>query len=268
MNRMGNQLRTTKRSRIHPVVGIRRKIRYGFIILGGLLLFSGMVSYFEFARLSRTTSEMLAGSVRDLEISQEMFDAATQQNDALLLKVSSAHADSLGADSLLRDGRIRFDQAFAEAEERNIHPARLMHITDAKRAYDGVLAQTPADSLAWYNQSYKMAYYDLALNVKDFMIDSQNTIDENTVRIQNNTYRAIMPGIITLGIAILIIFVFYVMIDFYYIRPLMKVKQGLFNFLNGKIPYHVQVDGRDEVRELSDDIATLVTLVRKKENNE
>ena len=58
------------------------------------------------------------------------------------------------------------------------------------------------------------------------------------------------------------------MIDFYYIRPVLKVKQGLSNYLTGKIPYDVQVEGRDEVKELSDQIATLVTMTRKKETNE
>lgn len=260
--------RKPKHKRITPATGIRRKILYGFMILGVLLLFSGIISWFELSRLSRTTTELLEESVRDLELSKNMFEAVNQQNKALLVRVSSPGADSRETDSLFRAGRADFDRAFREAEERNIHPRRLQRIAEAKNEYDRVLREVPFDSLEWYNRNYKIAYYDLALNVKDFMIESQNTIDQNALKLENNAYRAIMPGIITLGIAIIIIFVFYVMIDFYYIRPVLKVKQGLSNYLDAKIPYNVQVEGRDEIKELSDQIATLVTMTRKKETNE
>ncbi len=265
MNRIAEKLQKPGRRRIRPVVGIRRKIRYGFIILGALLLFSGLISVFEFTRLSHTTGELLGISVRDLELSTKMFEAVEQQNEAIRFRASAlSGADSLKADSLFLAGRAEFEKAFREAEQHNVYPARLARIAEAGQTYDRVLRIIPAGT----GREYPIAYYNLALEIKDFMIDSQNTVDHNTATVQANAYRALMPGIIALGIAIIIIFVFYVMIDFYYIRPVLKVKRGLSNYLEGKIPYNVPVEGRDEVTELSEDIATLVTLHRKKENNE
>ena len=252
MNRIIDKLQKPNRRRIRPAVGIRRKIRYGFLILGALLLLSGLISAFELIRLSRTTEELLGASVRDLELSRNMFDALDRQNTALQAAVP-------GADSLFRVASGEFDRAFGEAEQRNVYPARLARIAEAKTAYDRVVQ----DTLARTGPEYGLAYYHLALDIKDFMIDSQNTVDRNTTTVQANAYRALMPGIITAGIAILILFVFYVMIDLYYVRPVLRVKRGLSNYLDGKIPYNVPVEGRDEIKELSDDVATLIT--RKKE---
>ncbi len=264
MNRIvKSKLQKPKRRRIRPAAGIRRKIRYGFMILGALLLFSGLISVFELSRLSRTTGELLGISVRDLELSTKMFEAVEQQNEALLFKASAMQVDSLLADSLFRAGQADFDRAFREVEQRDLYPARLARIASSRQQYEQVLRNTPVGT----GPEYRLAYYRLALDIKDFMIDSQNTVDHNTTTVRANAYRALMPGIITLGIAILIIFVFYVMIDFYYIRPVLKVKRALSNYLEGKIPYNVPIEGRDEVKELSDDIATLVTLHRKKESN-
>ena len=271
MNRIGRKIGKSRKRRIHPATGIRRKIGIGFVILGCLLLFAGMISYFELSRLSRTTSELLEDNLRDLEFSRRMLEAVAQQDAALSAQVYTSGTDSLNTDSLLRAGGANFDTAFTEAQALNLHTNKLKRIEEAKAPYSKVLAQLSSepeiDIAIWYNHRYKMAYYDLVIPIKDFMIDSQNTIDRNTTKIQNNAYRAIMPGIITLAIAIIIIFVFYILIDLYYIRPVLKVKQGLDNYLNAKIPYNVQVEGRDEVKELSDHIATLVTINRKKESN-
>jgi len=271
MNRIGYKITKPKRRRIHPAAGIRRKIRYGFIILGCLLLFAGMVSYFELSRLSRITTELMENSLRDLNISGRMLDAIEQQNATLNIRIHTPQDDSLNTDSLFLAGKLGFDTAYAEAKNLNIYKNRMERIGTAKIAYDKALqepVQNPqTDSLVWYDHQYRIAYFNLVLKIKDLMIDSQNTIDQNAAKIQNNTYRAIMPGIITLAIAILIIFVFYILIDMYYIRPVLKVEQGLDNYLKLKVPYNIQVEGRDEVKDLSDGISTLITLIRKKENN-
>lgn len=272
MNRISYNISKPRRQRIHPATGIRRKILIGFSILGILLLFAGVISYLELSRLTRTTTELVENSLRDIDFSQRMLAAVAKQNAALSMQVGYAPpVDSVDAGSLFYSGRADFDTAFSEAEALNIHTNRLRQIAESKQAYDRALrepARTPGiDSLNWYAHQYRMVYYDLVLTVKDFMIDSQKTIDQNATKIQNNAYRAIMPGIITLAIAVIIIFVFYVLIDLYYIRPVLKVKQGLDNFLNVKVPYNVQVEGRDEVKELSDQIATLVTMVKNKEIN-
>lgn len=271
MNFIGGKISKSKRRRIHPATGIRRKIGIGFVILGCLLLFAGMISYFELSRLSRTTSELLEDNLLDLEFSRRMLEAVAQQDEAFSARAYAPHSDSMNTDSLLNAGRTNFETAFIEAQALNLHTNKLKRIEEAKIPYSKILAKLSSDPdidiLAWYNHQYKIAYYDLIIPIKDFMIDSQNTIDRNTTKIQNNAYRAIMPGIITLVIAIIIIFVFYILIDLYYIRPVLKVKQGLDNYLNARIPYNVQVEGRDEVKELSDHIATLVTLNRKRESN-
>lgn len=256
-----------KKKRFRPADGIRKKILYGFIILGSLLLFSGMVSYFELSRLSRTTRQLVDNSVHDLELSKEMLNAVNQQNAALFIQIHTPQSDSLYADSLFRAGRLNFDTSFQEAEVLKRHTEKLKNIQSAKATYDTVLSDPIADSLLWYDHLYKIAYYDLALAVKDLMIDSQKKIDENAETIQDNAYRAIMPGVITLAIAVLILFIFFILIDLYYIRPVLKIKHGLENYLNMKVPYTVQVEGKDEVKELSDQIMTLVAMSKKKEPN-
>ena len=56
-------------------MGIRKKIMLGFLSLGILLFFSGLMSYFELGRLTHSTQGMLHTSRQNLEISKIMLDA-------------------------------------------------------------------------------------------------------------------------------------------------------------------------------------------------
>lgn len=255
MNRIGYKVIRPRR-RIQPVAGIRRKIRAGFVMLGFLLLFAAVISAVEFSRLDRTTERLLAISVRDLELSRNLFDALDRQHAALTGAPEAA-------DSLFRAAERAFDEAFGEAEARGVYPARLQRIAEAKKIYDNTLI----DTLGGRGTAWQPAWYELAIDVKDFMIDSQNTVDRNLNSVQSNAYRALIPGVITLAVAILIIFVFYVLIDQYYIRPVLKVQQGVDGYLNRKIPYKVTVEGRDEVKRLADDVSILIARGRKNETN-
>ena len=65
-------------------MGIREKIRLGFLALGLLLFFSGLISFFELSKLSRSTQSMLGASLKNMELSKTMLDAVQDQIPALL----------------------------------------------------------------------------------------------------------------------------------------------------------------------------------------
>ena len=254
---------------VKTVTGIRKKILYGFVILGSLLFFSGMISFFELAKLSRSTRTIMDGSIQDVELSKRMLDAVQEQNTALLQIVS--HADSAGrADTLLMEGRRSFEEAFRDALRIHENTGKLTGVSLAKDNYDQIVNQIYADTvdianIGWFTNVYKTSYYDLTLANKNFMIDTQYAIDRNTDRIRENAYRALMPGIITLGVAIILIIVFFALIDLYYIKPVLKITQGLRNYLVSKIPFNVRVEGHDEIAELRDLVEEMVDAARRKE---
>lgn len=58
------------------------------------------------------------------------------------------------------------------------------------------------------------------------MVSSQSVNVAKTAQLESNAYRAIMPGIIALAIAIIIIVMFSYFIDLYYVRPVLKITEG------------------------------------------
>lgn len=253
---------------VKTVNGIRRKILWGFVILGSLLFFSGLISFFELSKLSKSTQRIMDASVNDVEISKRMLDATQEQNSTLLQMV---RGESGISGTELDAAKEKFEAAFTDAVAAHKGAERLQDIAVAWENYNSIVDQTLSDSTykrdntAWFSDIYRTSYYDLTLSIKNFMISTQHTFESNAGQLRNNAYRAIMPGIITLGIAIIIIFVFYALIDLYYIKPVLKITRSLGNYLHFKMPFNVKVEGQDEILQLKEYVNELMVLVKKKD---
>lgn len=251
-------------------MGIRVKIMIGFLSLGALLLFSGIISYFELSRLSSTTTQMLDTSTRNIEFSRRMLDAVQDQNTALL------HIEVLGLndyDSLLMDGGQRFNQAIEETGFYVYDLPGLDSIYEARRQYNDAIVAHFSDTLSrekrteWFATTYKTSYYNLTSTIKNFMISSQYDMEVRTQELRDNAYRAIMPGIIALVIGVVIILIFYYFIDLYYVSPILKITKGLTNYFNLNIPFNVNLEGRDEIVKLKEYIEQLTLMIKNKKAN-
>lgn len=242
-------------------MGIREKIRLGFLALGLLLFFSGLISFFELSKLSRSTQSMLGASLKNMELSKTMLDAVQDQNTALLQIIVSGRSDR-ESDSLLHAGREKFEAAISDAKI-SIRDLRDSFGLAANTAYNETVGAYLRDSLRkenvdWFVDIYKTSYSDLTSSIKNFMVSSQNMMDAKARRLEDNAYRATMPGFIALVIAIVIVLIFYYFVNLYYITPVLKIDSALKAYLDSKMPFKVTVEGKDEVYRLKERIESLI----------
>lgn len=238
--------------------------------LAALLLFSGVISYFELTSLSSTTSQLLDNSSRNIEFSKKMLDAVQNQNTALL------HIEVLGQDeydSLLIASGADFNAAIEQTKFYVQDLAGLDSIFVARRNYNKVILDHFNDTLTreqrieWFVKTYKTNYYELTSAIKNFMISSQQELELQTLNLKDNAYRAVMPGILALVIGIILILIFYYFIDLYYVAPILKISKGLTGFINLNIPFNVNIEGRDEIVKLKDYIEQLTLLIKNKKSS-
>ena len=237
-------------------MGIREKIRLGFLALGLLLFFSGLISFFELSKLSRSTQSMLGASLKNMELSKTMLDAVQDQNTALLQIIVSGRSDR-ESDSLLHAGREKFEAAISDAKISIRDLQGFDSVYAANISYNETVGAYLRDSLRkenvdWFVDIYKTSYSDLTSSIKNFMVSSQNMMDAKARRLEDNAYRATMPGFIALVIAIVIVLIFYYFVNLYYITPVLKI------YLDSKMPFKVTVEGKDEVYRLKERIESLI----------
>ena len=235
-------------------MGIREKIRLGFLALGLLLFFSGLISFFELSKLSRSTQSMLGASLKNMELSKTMLDAVQDQNTALLQIIVSGRSDR-ESDSLLHAGREKFEAAISDAKISIRDLQGFDSVYAANISYNETVGAYLRDSLRkenvdWFVDIYKTSYSDLTSSIKNFMVSSQNMMDAKARRLEDNAYRATMPGFIAL--------IFYYFVNLYYITPVLKIDSALKAYLDSKMPFKVTVEGKDEVYRLKERIESLI----------
>ena len=249
------------------IMSIRKKIMLGFLCLGAMLALSGMISLFELNRLSSNTQNLLESSMKNMSMSKTMLDAIQKQNTSLLQMIVLQRNQY---DSVFLESRQEFEAALANAKSSasNIH--NVDAIANAKNTYytlidDFFMAPGEKDIL-WFMNMYGSSYLGLTSAIKAYMISTQENMISKAESLERNAYRAIMPGIITLCVAILIVLIFAFMVDIYYIKPIQRITAGLNALLQYKLPYNVQVEGDDEIAKLNHQIDELAAIAKKQKN--
>ncbi len=244
-------------------MGIKHKIRLGFITIGILLFLSGIISSLELARFNRTTHNLLERSQGSIEISKQMLDAVQEQNTALLLSITDTSRTTV-YDSLIAKGNRDFDRAFHSVQATLHDPAQLASIRTASQYYNSIVSQvTDSTDIAWFTDVYKTSYYNLTHAIKEFMVQIQQRTIDYTAQLERNAYRASMVGIIALGAGILLLMVFYFMLNNYFIGPVLLITKSLKGYVNSRLPFEVTVGTQDEINTLKEYIAALVSANKK-----
>ena len=65
-------------------LGIKRKVLVGCIVLAVILFFSSVISVFEFSRMNRYVSGVIADNIRSINAARELLSVSEQYNISLM----------------------------------------------------------------------------------------------------------------------------------------------------------------------------------------
>lgn len=238
-------------------MGIKRKILLGFISIGALLFLSGIISTLELVRFNRMTHNLLDRNRTNIELSKEMLDAVQGQNTALLMNITdSTHS---AYDSVLLASRIMFEKALTKATEAFADSPKLLQLKEANRQYNQVVINI-ADTITvkWFSQIYKTSYLKLTNSIKEFMVGTQQQIIEYTAALEENAYRATMVGIIALAAGLLLIIIFYYLINRFFISPVLSMQRSIAMHIKLGTAFDVEITSKDEIMALKEDINRVI----------
>lgn len=244
---------------------IKRKVIWGFICIGSLLFLSGIISSGELIKLNRTTSSLLSQSKGNIELSKTMLDAVQEQNTALLMSITDTTKTS---DSLLHDALATFELSLTQTERSfSAMGVDLPELQNVKRsaAYYNNVVITARDtvSLEWFSHVYKTTYHNLTGAIKDFMVANENHIVDFATQIERNAYRSSMVGIISLAGGVLLIVIFYFMLNNFFISPILRIVRSLKGYVERGVPFKADISTHDEMLILRDLINSLIEKSHK-----
>lgn len=261
-------------------MGLRRRVSFGFISIVGVLILSGLVSYYYLSTFSRDTNNILSTDSHYRKLSISMHEALRTQNVAFVQMTAFGDRTK---DSLCVSSISRLDSLMLIARETSLVPefvdsmivttASIRAITDQFMAapkydskYDLLRTEFPMlDSLSkgfarrMYAE-YLPVYDELLSEIDIFVAESQNSLAPSTDQLHHNAYRALTPVTISLIVMIAIVLMLYYFMMVYCVSPIIHINAALKSYLSFKVPYAPKGERRDEMAELNEGVEALIKV--------
>ena len=247
-------------------MGIRRKISLGFVIIAAILLFSGVVSLYEFVSMRRSIASTISDNIFSINTTFVMQDFTDEYNHLYLTQLGNDSVTALPdltGDSRFIDYMSNVREKYTTLEEKNMADsvmyAYTAYVHTAKEAKH-LWQSGYVERRNWYFNRLYPVYQRLRYYIFSLSHISQSALAENTQSLSDTFYRGIMPGVVSIFTGLLLIILFNYYVNFYFIEPIMRILGGIKKYLSYKKSYTETIENDDELGELNDAVREIVEI--------
>lgn len=248
-------------------MGIKRKVFLGCVVLALILLISSSISMFEYTRMNDHVTELISDNTNSIEVSRELLATAEGYN----LRMMHLVVGEVGEESIevIHDEEfISFFSGIRDSFVTENDKANADSVIYAFTAYMHVVREASYIWLIsnddirkeWYFNRLQPVYAKLKAYIEKLTNDSQDALIQNSHSLQDNFYRSLMPGLISVLLGFLMVLLFNYYLNHYLINPLLKISHGIKGYLSFNKNYDVKIDNQDELAELNECVKDIIDI--------
>jgi len=242
---------------------IRLSMRVKLILsLGSIavvLLISSIISVMQYDRMSNYVSTIIGEDIQSIEVAQNLLDISTRYNLDILAVIGDENKSELP----------EFDEKYfiehCDSLKLNMGIDQLKALTDSVEysfsAYmltslelKDVLQSDFINTRDWFFNRLQPRYARLDSDI-DVLIDAiYKDLAKNSLTFDRGFYRSIIPGIVAVGVGLLLILMlfFFLLID--YVNPVNRMLDSLEGYRVFGKKYFCRFEGDAQLSELNDGI--------------
>ena len=232
--------------------GINKRVTIAFVSIIALLSTAGVIALLELNDMSNDTQSILTASRRNMEIANSMLKSAHEHSIAMM------HVVVFSEDNY-RDNGLNSTTIIGDTEEQN----RSLNNSELAMLIEQQQKKQTNSYEGWYDGEYKATYDNLISNIEGYMTHTHSSLAPRAEQLIKNTHRSIAPIFLTLVVMIAIMLMFYYFIRIYCVKPITKMNKALADYLVYRLPFNVKAELNDELKEMSDNIETLISQARQ-----
>lgn len=249
-----------RRSEARPSMKVRLVRALGSI--AAILLLSGVISILEYRRMSDYVSELIASDIKSINLSQKLSDI-TQEYDQQMLAVVVTNDISLmpefdpdyfraQSDSLRNS--IKLPSALPIVDSLEVSFNDFMN-TSLK--FDEVFLADTINTGEWFFGTLQPRYNKFRDDVNVLNEAIHTTLQTNSSDFDAGFYRSIIPGVVSVGAGLLMIFLLLYFIMVNYVNPIYRISAGIDAYkATGRI-YNYHFDGDDQLANINAGVSDL-----------
>lgn len=256
-------------------LSLRSKLSLSLCSIAVMLMVSSAISVMEYRSMSTYVSSLIADDISSIGEAQKLSDIASKYNLQLLSVIGEESSASV-PEFDERHFMARCDVLKSSLESNVIAP-----LTDsvmyAYSAYmltslelQNVLESDYVDSRTWYFERLQPRYDRLVGDIGKLEDAIYSDLEANSKTFDRGFYRSVVPGIVAVGVCLLLVLMLLFFMMVYYVNPLYRMLKGLKDYRSMGKSYNCRFDGDDQLSELNTGITELTEenktlLVRLKE---
>ena len=245
-----------------PKLTLKLKIILSLSAIAVVLLISSIISVMEYRAMSTYVSSLIADNIHSINMAQELSEASNTYNLDILAVIGDDNLNSLPD----------FDQkaflAHCDSLKKSLSSVRMVPLADsvlyAYSAYMLMSLELPEvlksdfiDSRTWYFDRLQPRYNRLSSAIDKMNSVIYSDLKKNSTNFDRGFYRSIIPGIVAVGVGLLLVLMLMFFILSYYVKPIYKMLDGLNNFRSYNKRYNYTFEGDDQLSELNAGITEL-----------
>ena len=236
-------------------LSLKQKMILSLSAIAVILLTSSIISVIEYKIMSTYVSDQIADNIHSINMAQELAESSNDYNLDILAVIGDDDLSSL--------------PDFNQQEF-------VSHCDSLRNSFADVRKVRLADSVLYAWSAYMLTSLELPEVLKSDFIDSRtwyfdrlsaaidrmsgeiySDLKKNSSNFDSGFYRSIVPGIVAVGVGLLLVLMLLFFILSYYVNPIYKMVDGLTNYRSYNKRYTYTFDGDDQLSELNKGISEL-----------
>lgn len=262
--------------------GIRKRVTVAILSIVALLSVSGIISLFELNNLRGDAELALVAGSQETEVVKGLLGSLHNHNCAMVdLALSEDVARRSDCDKVL-DGidvtiaSVR-ENASATMKSRldtmSMCSKELRDVTDRMyadlvKSKDSTVLQLGFAGDLWLKVRYEPVYNKFVAQVGEYSMLVHERFASRVENLSKNAHRSVVPVFISLLVMIAVVLMFFYFIYIYGVKPIARINRSLADYLRFKMPYKVNAEMVDEIKELNGNIENLVNISRSNQKQE
>ena len=247
---------------------LKAKMILSLSAIAVILLTSSIISVIEYKIMSTYVSDLIADNIRSINMAQELAESTNDYNLDILAVIGDDNLNSLPD----------FDQqefvSHCDSLKKSLASVKKVRLADsvlyAYSAYmltslelPEVLKSDFIDTRTWYFDRLQPRFDRLRGDLDQLTRSIYKDLERNSATFERGFYRSIIPGIVAVGVGLLLVVMLLFFLLAFYVNPLYRMLDGLNAYRSQDKKYTVKFDGDDQLSQLNDGITELANENRQ-----
>lgn len=249
-------------------LSMKTKLILSLSSIGAILLISCTISVMEYTSMSNYVSELIAADIRAVGVAHRLADMSNRYNLDVLAVIgdeSSAEVPEFDDEYF----KASCDSLRASGETGNIGPYAdsVMYSYAAymltSRELEDVLQSDFIDSRTWFFERCQPRFDRLHQDINKLTSAIYDDLEKNSATFDRGFYRSVVPGIVAVGVGLLLIFMLMLFILSDYVRPIYRMLDELKAYKSNDKKYSLKFEGDDQLSELNEGVTEIISENRQ-----